>query len=180
MEVMYAPEKSVLGRERAAESDIQMFGFYVRNNTGIGFRTYAGGVFFGFGSLFFLVFNGVYLGAVAGHLIHIGYSESFFSFVAGHSAPELLAIVLAGVGGLKMGGALLFPRRQLRLAAFRRAAKESLQIVYGMAALFLLAAVIEAFWSPRVLEPAIKYLVGCLIWLAFILYFLRGGRSNGN
>ena len=41
-----------------------MFGYYIRNNTGIGFQTFAGGLLLGLGTLFFLVFNGFYIGAV--------------------------------------------------------------------------------------------------------------------
>ena len=34
-----------------------MFGFYIKNNMGVGFQTFAGGLFAGLGSLVFLTFN---------------------------------------------------------------------------------------------------------------------------
>ena len=41
-----------------------MFGFYILNNVSIGFRSFAGGIIFGLGTIFFLVFNGLILGGV--------------------------------------------------------------------------------------------------------------------
>ena len=43
-----------------------MFAHYINNNVGIDFRIFAGGIFFGIGTLFFLIYNGLYLGAVVG------------------------------------------------------------------------------------------------------------------
>ena len=43
-------------------SDWTMFGFYIRHNIGIGFQCFAGGLFAGIGSLFFLAFNGAFIG----------------------------------------------------------------------------------------------------------------------
>jgi uncharacterized membrane protein SpoIIM required for sporulation len=38
-----------------------------------------------------------------------GYHENFWTFVIGHGAFELPAIVLAGVAGARMGMSLLLP-----------------------------------------------------------------------
>src|SRR3546814_8966695 len=61
----------------------------------IGFRTFAGGLLAGVGSLLVLVFNGVMFGTVAAHLQGIGHGGPFWRFVVGHAAPELSAIVVA-------------------------------------------------------------------------------------
>ncbi len=45
--------------ERGSAGDFSAFGFYVRNNVGIAFRTFAGGLVSGPGSLFSLVLNGL-------------------------------------------------------------------------------------------------------------------------
>ena len=46
--------------------------------------------------MFFLVFNGVVIGAVAGYLTERGLGETFYSFVVTHGAFELTAIFLVG------------------------------------------------------------------------------------
>ena len=86
-----------------------MFGHYIRNNIGVSFQCFAGGLFAGIGSLFFLAYNGAFGGALAGYLTARGLSSTFYSFVATHSSFELTAIVISGAAGLRIGQALLSP-----------------------------------------------------------------------
>lgn len=180
MERMYEPnENGRIGESRDSDSDIAMFGFYLRNNTGIGFRTFAGGLLFGLGTVIFLGYNGLVIGATAGHLTHVGHIETFWGFVAGHSAPELTAIVLSGAAGLKLGWALIAPRRRTRLRALRDASRDAVRLVYGAALLFLLAAFIEAFWSSMASIPVMtKYIAGVVLWLLLWGYLLAAGRRH--
>lgn len=179
IEGMYDPASERFLRERAADSDVMMFGFYVRNNTGIGLRTFAGGLAAGLGTLFFLVFNGVFIGATFGHLHHIGFGETLYPFVVGHGAFELNAIVLSGVAGLRLGLAVLAPGRRQRGDAVAHAARKALPIVLGMAAMFILAAFLEAFWSPRhTLPDEVRYGVGAALWVLVGGYFLLSGRRG--
>ncbi len=180
MEAMYDPERtSRFGREREADSDLYMFGYYIKNNTGIGFQVFAGGLLYGLGSLFFLFYNGLVIGAVAGHLTQIGHIETFWGFVAGHSAFELTAIVLSGAAGFKLAEALIMPGRKSRLLALRDNAQDAIGIVYGSATLFIMAAFVEAFWSSQTWIPVmVKYGVGISLWLLVIGYFTLLGRSD--
>ena len=132
MERMYDPGAQRIGRfaERDSGDDWMMFGFYIMNNIGIAFQTFASGLIFGLGSLFFLLYNGLVIGAIAGHLTRIGYSETFWSFVIGHGAFELTAIAFAGAAGFKLGWALLAPGRLPRGEALRRAARQAIQLGY--------------------------------------------------
>ncbi|MFK5969262.1 MAG: stage II sporulation protein M [Candidatus Marithrix sp.] len=178
IERMYAPTAEHFGHNRESDSDFLMFGFYIYNNIGIGFQTFASGILFGFGSIFFLVFNGLYIGAVAGHLTQIGYIIPFYSFVVGHSSFELIAIILSGMAGLKLGWALLAPGRYYRLQALHNAAKSSIKIMVGVIVMLILAAFIEAFWSSNsAIEPLIKYIVGGTLWTTVIGYLVLVGRN---
>ena len=67
-----------------------------QHNIGIAFQCFAGGLFAGVGSMFFLGYNGAFGGAVAGYLTERGLSPTFYSFVVTHAAFELTAIVLLG------------------------------------------------------------------------------------
>lgn len=180
MEEMYDPEnRSRFGREREADSDALMFGFYIRNNTGIGFQTFAGGLAFGLGTLFFLLYNGIFIGAIAGHLTQMGYIETFWGFVAGHSAFELTAIVLSGAAGLKLGQALVMPGRKSRRLALLDNSRIAIQLVYAAAILFFMAAFVEAFWSSQAIIPyTVKYIVGISLWVLLLVYFVRVGREQ--
>ncbi|PAK99903.1 hypothetical protein B8W90_14245, partial [Staphylococcus hominis] len=70
-----------------------MFGYYIMNNISIGLRTFASGLLAGLGTVLVLLFNGLTIGAAAGHLQHIGHGDPFWRFVCGHGAFELTAIV---------------------------------------------------------------------------------------
>ncbi len=180
-EKMYDPKARKIGRERGSDTDVYMFGFYIRNNTGIGLQTFAGGIFFGLGAIVALVFNGLGIGATAGYLSHLGYFDTFYPFVVGHGSFELTAIVLAGCTGLKLGVSTLIPGNKTRLLSLKDTALEVIPIVYGMAAMFIIAAFIEAFWSSSASLPIpIKYVVGGFLWFVVIMYFSFCGRSGGN
>ncbi|MEJ0035424.1 MAG: stage II sporulation protein M [Gammaproteobacteria bacterium] len=176
-EQMYSPDAESIGRNRTADTDWAMFGFYIRNNVTVSFQCFAGGLFAGLGSLFFLAYNGVQGGAVAGYLTERGMASTFYSFVATHSAFELTAIILSGAAGLRIGHAVLAPKRQKRVQALVTAARESIVIVYGFAVMLLIAAAIEAFWSSASWLPhAVKYSVAAACWFGVICYFVFQGR----
>ena len=178
---MYGDGAESLGRTRSAGDDWQMFGFYIMNNIGIGFRCFAAGIFAGVGSAAVVVFNGVQIGAVGGYLIAAGHAQNFLSFVVTHSAFELTAIVLAGAAGLRLGFSWVAPGRHTRLEALRLAARHAVVIVYGVVGLLLIAAAIEAFWSSaRWIAPAVKYGVGGACWLLVLAYLGWQGRPRAS
>src|SRR6185436_10593087 len=171
-EQMYSPGAASIGRTRDASTDWMMFGFYIRNNIGVAFQCFAGGLFAGLGTLFFLAYNGAFSGALAGYLTARGLSHTFYAFVATHSAFELTAIVLSGAAGLRIGHALLAPGRLTRRQALVEATHDSAIILYGVVAMLLVAAAIEAFWSSASwLAPPVKYSVAALCWIAVLAYF---------
>lgn len=177
LEASYDPSASRIGTDRAAESDVYMFGFYIQNNIGVGFRTFASGIFAGVGSCFFLLFNGVILGAVSAHMVNLVYTETFFSFVIGHGSVELTAIVISGAAGLKIGYALIAPGPSPRREALHRAALESMSLIYGVIVLLIMAAGIEAFWSSKGTLPSlVKFSVGGCAWAAVLAYFTFVGK----
>jgi uncharacterized membrane protein SpoIIM required for sporulation len=181
MERMYDPNAERLGRTPEADSAFYMFGIYIWNNIRIAFQTFAGGLLFGIGTLFFLLFNGFFIGAVAGHLTRAGYAETFWSFVSGHSALELTGIMLAGAAGLKLGAALIAPGRLTRTQALIEAARDGAGLIYGAAGMLLVAAFVEAFWSPLTeFAPPVKYAVGVAGWVCVIAYLALAGRARGS
>lgn len=181
METMYDPAARRIGQaaDRGSSEDWMMFGYYIMHNIGIGFQTFASGLIFGLGSVFFLFFNGLMIGAVAGHLTGVGYGETFWSFVIGHGAFELTAIALSGAAGLKLGWALLAPGPLSRGEALRVAAQTSVRLVAGVIIFLLIAAFIEAYWSSMSWPaPLTKYLVGAALWALVAAYLLFAGRSS--
>lgn len=181
IEAMYDPTATHYGQRRAADSNFAMFGFYVWNNISISFQLFATGVLAGVGTLLYLIYNGLLLGAVGVHLIKLGYFDTFVPFVIGHGAFELTAIVLAGAGGLMLGHALLDPGRLPRSAALQRAGRVAVRLLFGAVAMLMAAAFIEAFWSSTQGMPSgIKLLVGVALWIGVFGYFVAAGRGYGS
>ena len=174
---MYQPASPRLGM-READSNVLMFGYYIWNNVRIGFQTFAGGILAGIGSVWFLVSNGVVIGAVAGHVTQAGHGPQFWSFVSGHSAFELMAIVLSGAAGMRLGLAVISPGRLTRKQALVLAAKPAVMMMYGAAAMFTAAAFVEAFWSPLTLPFGIKIAAGLVAWAAVAGWFALAGRRR--
>jgi uncharacterized membrane protein SpoIIM required for sporulation len=177
-EQMYSPGAQAIGRPRDVASNWMMFGFYIKNNIGIAFQCYATGLVLGLGSLYFLVSNGGFGGAVAGYVASLGFGGTFFPFVATHSAFELTAIVLCGAAGLRIGRSVLLPGQLTRTAALELAARETSLIVFGAAVMLLIAAVIEAFWSSAAwVTPAAKLCLAAFCWILVLSFFLRRARA---
>jgi uncharacterized membrane protein SpoIIM required for sporulation len=165
------------GRDEATDS--AMAGFYVYNNVGIAFRCFATGILFGAGSVFFLFSNGLSIGCVLGHVIASGSGANILTFVTGHGAFELTAIVIAGGAGLKMGYAMVATGGRTRIGSLRAQAPELATLIAGAAVMLLVAAGIEAFWSPSSAPREAKWAVSVLLWLFVFVYLFFGGRDFG-
>ena len=177
VEQMYDPSTSKLGREREADTDVFMFGFYIQNNISVAFRSFAGGLLAGIGTLFVLFFNGLYIGTIAGHLTRLDFVDTFYPFVVGHGSFELTAIVFSGAAGLKLGYSILNPGQFSRRNALRLAGIDAIPMLYGIVFMLVIAAFMEAFWSSNAgLAINVKYAVGAICWLLVLLYSFSGKR----
>ena len=177
IESMYDPQSSKIGREREADTDIYMFGFYINNNISVAFRCFAGGLLLGIGTLLVLFFNGMFIGSIAGHLTRLDYVDTFYPFVVGHGSFELTAIVFSGAAGLRLGYAIINPGPFSRLESLRQAGRDVVPMLYGIVLMLVIAAFLEAFWSSSaLLSNQIKYSVGALLWLLVIWYSFSGRR----
>jgi uncharacterized membrane protein SpoIIM required for sporulation len=177
IEYMYDPENRKIGRaeSRSSDTNIAMFGFYIRNNIGIGFRTFAGGILAGIGTLFFLLYNGILLGGISGYVTRLGFIETFWPFVSGHGAFELTAIVISGASGLMLAHAVIAPGNRKRVQALKHIALDALRLITGAGIMFFIAAFIEAFWSSSSAAIFVKYIIAAILWLFVIAYFVFAG-----
>jgi uncharacterized membrane protein SpoIIM required for sporulation len=163
---------------RSGSENVMMAGFYVNNNVGIAFRCFATGILFGLGSVFFLVYNGLLMGTVAGMLARTGHGMNLLTFCCGHSPFELTAIVISGMAGLRMGYALVVTGGRTRTGSLRQCADELVQLVGGAALMLLIAAAIEGFWSPSSVPPPIKWVVALLLSGVVAAYLTLAGRDS--
>lgn len=159
-------------------NDAEMAGRYILNNTSIGLQCFAWGIVFGLGSLYHLLFNAILLGTLFGHMATGPNAVRFYTFVTGHSAFELTAIVVSAAAGLRLGWGLIDTKGKTRMASLRAGARESLPAVGFAVVLFFLAALVEGFISASKLPYAWKFAVFCLSSLAIAAYLGLGGREK--
>lgn len=178
MEAMYGSHTSPHDYMREEfGSNFMMFAFYIYNNVGIDLRTFAGGLLAGVGSLIIVLFNGAHIGAAAGYVHHACNPETFYSFVAGHSAPELMGVVVAGMAGMRLGLSFIHPGPFDRRTALVLGGRRALLLILGACMMTAFAAVIEGFWSANPMQPWIKYTFGAVMWTLTIAYLGFCGRQ---
>lgn len=167
---------------RESGTNAAMAGFYVMNNVGIAFQCFATGILYGIGSIFFLVYNGLTIGTILGHVTAVGHGQNILAFVCGHSAYELGAIVISGAAGLRLGYSLIATGNLTRLGSLRVHALGTVPLIAGAAAMLLIAAAVEAFWSPSSMPYPVKWGFGgasVVIVLVFWIFAARGlGRRS--
>ncbi|MFH1304103.1 MAG: stage II sporulation protein M [Planctomycetota bacterium] len=171
-----SPEDSGFGNfgdERAT-----MAGFYINHNVGIALKCFALGILLGIGTVYTLLFNGIFLGAVSGYIVSQGHGDRFLSFVISHGSFELTAIAISGGAGLMLGNALIHPGQRTRFQSLQVRGLEAVQIAGGAAVMLVVAAFIEAFWSPSEIPNLVKYIVGSGLWLIVFVYLGFAGLQS--
>lgn len=163
---------------RPADMDSVMAGFYVFNNVGIAFRCFASGILFGLGSVFFLVSNGLTIGAVAGFVTSAGSGRNLGTFIVGHGPYELTALVIAGAAGLLMGYSLIDTGGLKRIDSLRAHGRELVAMVSGAAVMLVIAAGFEGFWSPTSVPDQVKWAVGALNEVLVLTFLVLAGRHR--
>jgi uncharacterized membrane protein SpoIIM required for sporulation len=152
--------------------------FIMRNNIQVVFLAFAGGVLAGTLTLYVMLLNGLFMGAVAGLCQAYGLSVPLWSFVLPHGVIELSVIFLAGGSGLMMGHALVSPGLLRRRDALVATARKSVRLVFGCVPLLVIAGTIEGFVSPSALPAWTKFAVGALTGLLLYGYLLLAGRRE--
>jgi uncharacterized membrane protein SpoIIM required for sporulation len=179
MDMMYGTGTSPMDYMREEfGSNFAMFGFYIWNNVSIDLRTFAGGMLGGVGSIIIMLFNGAHLGAATGYVHHACNPETFYSFTAGHGAPELMGVVVSGMAGMRLGLSLVKPGPYDRKTALVLGGRRALVLIVGAVLMTAFAAVIEGFWSANPMPPKIKYTFGILMWTLTLCYLFLCGRRR--
>ena len=142
------------------------------NNLSVSFMTFAGGITFGFLTLYSLFSNGMELGVIGAACHHYGMSLALWSFVAAHGSLELPSIVIAGAAGLRLGQAMVFPGRYRWKDSIASGGIEATRLVSGIIPLLVIAGCLEGFFSPSAAPVWLKFTVGgCLFTLLNLWLF---------
>jgi uncharacterized membrane protein SpoIIM required for sporulation len=144
--------------------------FYIQHNVSIAFFSFAGGVLAGLGTVYFLVYNGLTLGAISGYIMAQGYGDHFLGFVTAHSVMELSGLVVAGAAGLLLGYTIIKASRFRKQDQLSRQKNNIFSLLCAAALMIISAAAIEGLISPQPLPYIVKAGIG-LGSLALLLYY---------
>lgn len=147
-------------------------GFYIVNNITLDLLGYATGLLAGIGSIFFTVYNGIFLGTSIGYLLQTDAREGILKWIMGHAAFELTAVGMSAGAGLQTGLAFLRPGHRTRTSAMAEEARAALPALLGAVLLTFVAAFIEGFIAPLNLPAVIKAGIGGICFLFLLAYFL--------
>lgn len=164
--------------------EIPMFLDITFNNLLVAFYTYIFGAFFGVGTLFILLSNGIMVGTFQFFFIERGLFQESFLTIWMHGALEISAIVIAGAAGLTMSRGILFPGTLPRLQSFQIGVRRSIKIMLGLVPIFIIAAFIEGFFTrltqiPDLIRASFITMCFAMVGLYFWWYPRRKFKNSG-
>jgi uncharacterized membrane protein SpoIIM required for sporulation len=171
--IMNGIERHEMWTHSVVSAAPQATSFIMTNNLAVSFTAFAGGMFFGVGSVLLLFYNGLMLGAVAVACQKAGMAVSLWSFVAPHGSLELPAIVIAGAAGLRLGHGMLFPGIYRWKDSVARAGAEAVRLVSGVIPMLFIAGCLEGFFSPSAAPVALKFTVGGTLFVLLLIWLFR-------
>ena len=150
------------------------------NNILVSLMAFAYGAFFGIGTIYVLITNGLSIGGVLGvcYKVSPAFGNSLVTFMVGHGVIELSCIFIAAGAGLLIGYALINPGDLTRTQALKKNGLEAVRLAIGCACLLVIAGIIEGFLSPSALPPFVKFGTGILSGIAMYCYLLLVGREE--
>lgn len=148
------------------------------NNIQVSFIAFAGGMLLGTLTIYTLAVNGLLLGGLAGTFAKYGFSLPFWSLILPHGILELPAIWLTAGAGLVVGKAIIRPGVEPRSVTIRRGAHDAVRLLMGTVPIFVVAGLVEAFFTPLVLPEWTKLLVAASLGMALAAYLTLAGRAS--
>lgn len=153
--------------------------FLFTNNTRVALLAFALGFAFGMPTAMLLVSNTTLLGAVFALFASRDLAFELGGWLAIHGTTELLAILLSGAAGFKIGWSVVFPGDRSRLAAATEAGRTAALVMVGVVLMLSIAAIIEGFGRQLITNDLVRYGVGGTMLILWLLYFyVPRGRAH--
>ena len=149
------------------------------NNVRVTYVAFAAGITAGVGTVLALVFNGVQIGGGLGIFAANDVAHLILGFVAAHGVLELVAICIAGGGGLLLASALLLPGALPRREALVVRGRRAVRLIAASTFLLVIAGLLEGYVSPLASWPnEWKYAISAATAL-FLAFYVSLGRGEG-
>ena len=147
------------------------------NNIRVSLLAFAFGITAGLGTAYLLIFNGALLGLVAGISVKQGHGDVAFALIYGHGFLELTVIAVSAAAGMRLGWALVDPGLRSRRRALGDEGLLAVEIVLGTIPFFVIAGLIEGFFTPAGYGPVWAGVVGTFFGVGYWLLLCWRGRA---
>lgn len=149
--------------------------FLFTHNAGISILAFALGFALCLPTAFLLVYNGANLGAFlalfAGR--QLGFEAGGWLII--HGVTEILACIIAGAAGFRIGWSVIFPGDRARLEAAAEAGKTAATAMVGVIIMLVFAGLLEGFGRQLIKLDAVRYGIGLTTLVMWSLYFYLPG-----
>jgi uncharacterized membrane protein SpoIIM required for sporulation len=151
------------------------------NNILVSFMAFAYGAFFGLGTIYVLIANGLSIGGVLGvcYKVNPAFGNELVTFMVGHGVIELSCIFIAAGAGLLIGYTMINPGDLTRAQALKKNGLEAVRLAVGCAFLLVIAGIIEGFLWPSNLPPFVKFGTGILTGIGMYSYLFLASQADG-
>lgn len=146
------------------------------NNAQVALFAFALGFAFCLPTSLLLAYNGCTMGAMFAVFASKNLGFEFAGWLLIHGVTELLAVIIAGAAGLKIGWSIAFPGDQSRLAAAERSGREGAVVILGVVIMLFIAGLLEGFGRQLINSDAIRYTIAAATAFIWATYFYRGDR----
>jgi uncharacterized membrane protein SpoIIM required for sporulation len=151
--------------------------FLFTHNATIGILCFALGIAYGVPVVVMMFTNGTIIGAFAALHVSKGLSADFWAWITIHGTTEIAALLLCAGAGLVLGGSMAFPGPFSRLNCLALNGRLAARIAVGAVAMFMVAGVLEGFGRQLVTSMELRYTIGGVALVFWLLYFTLAGRG---
>lgn len=152
--------------------------FLFTHNAQIAIFAFALGFAFCLPSSLLLAYNGCALGAMFAVFAARGLGLEFAGWIFIHGVTELLAVILAGAAGLRIGWSIAFPGTLSRMHAAEQAGRQGAVVMLGVVVMLFIAGLLEGFARQLITSDALRWTIAFATAAAWGAYFYRGDRSG--
>jgi uncharacterized membrane protein SpoIIM required for sporulation len=152
--------------------------FLFTHNAQIGMLAFALGFALGVPVILLMFYNGLTIGAFTALYISRDLTVEFVAWLGIHGTTELLAVLLCGGAGLSLGGAFAFPGRLGRMESLAQKGRQAGTVAIGAVAMLFVAALLEGFGRQLILDMWLRYLIGGVALILWLVYFTLAGRDR--
>lgn len=168
--------RSIYGKQ---DDMLATFATYLfTHNSQVAIFCFALGFAFAVPTALLLAYNGLTLGAFFAVFAPKGLAAGFAAWLSIHGTTEILAILLAGAAGFRIGTVIAFPGRAARMDAAVTAGRSAAIVMIGVVIMLAVAGLLEGIGRQVIRVDDLRLLIGGAMLAGWLVYFYWPRRRD--